>query len=101
MDEAMLRENKMAYIKMNLDKLDIEIEKLEADLEKADLEARFKMEDGLRRLKQKRDEACEQYEAMKQATGNSFEALRDSMVSAWRDLARGVESAKNSFMNSL
>lgn len=94
MDKNTTRENRLAYIKMNIDRLSAEIDKMEAGSKKS-------FPGDLRLLKEKRNEAMEQYELVKQASGNAFETLRDGMFTAWRELARSVERAKDTFHNSL
>jgi D-ribose pyranose/furanose isomerase RbsD len=94
MNKNTIKENKLAYIKMNIDKLSAEIDKMEANSKKS-------FPGDLRLLKEKRNNAVEQYETLKQASGNAFETVRAGMLTAWRELAGSVERAKNIFHNSL
>jgi len=76
-----------------MNELDAEIDKLQAQAQQADADARLKVEKELDNLREKRKEAADKLDALREASEDAWEDIKGGLDAAWKSLKNATRSA--------
>ena len=95
------RDEAIAKTKEALDNLDKRIDALQRDVDenrdKMDRAAREKARSGLKELHKQRAQVAEQYDSLKESTGEAWEHMKKGFSDAYKDLADAWEKSEKEF----
>ena len=84
-------------IDAELEQARLQIEKMQARAKEAEADARLDMNEQIRKLKQKRDDAADKLEEFKVSGANALDDIRSGAEHAWRELSSAAKSAAQRF----
>ena len=96
-----MKDENVEKLKAQIDKWSADIDRLEADVNDVKVDAQVRYKASLEALKARRDLAVQKSKELTTASEDSFDAIKQGFVAAWRDLGKGMESAKNAFRDMM
>lgn len=92
-----IRDEFVQKMHLQLDKLNAEIDSLEARTDKAKSDTKAEYLKTVESLRSKRDNARERLQKLKEASGDAWSDMKDGVEAAWESLDAAIQSAKSHF----
>ena len=91
------RDETIEKLKTSLDRLNLQIDRLEAKAAEASADAKLKYQDQLSSLRQRREEANSKLDELRSASSDAWADLREGAEKVWQETTQAVSAAAERF----
>lgn len=91
------REEYIEKLKAKLDSWNTELDRLENKIKELDIDKKFKYQDRIQELRNRREEVKQKIKEIQEASGDAWQDFRKGAEKAWQAFREGIENARAQF----